>query len=72
VIGVITPYIGPDKAVLAVERNLARCGATKESFDNKHFGTIVNYVVGASYVWLDQDKDKEKKAELSAKLRALA
>jgi hypothetical protein len=72
VIGVITPYIGPEKAVMAVQRNLERCGATIETFDAKHFSVVVNYVVGATYIWLDQDADKQKKAELAAKLRALA
>lgn len=73
VIGVIAPYVGRDKAAMAVDRNLARSGATIDTFTAKHFGVIVNYVVGATCIWLDQEADKDKKkSELSAKLRAIA
>lgn len=69
VVGVISPYIGAAKANTAVDRQLARCGATADTFAPKHFGEVVNYVVGASIIWLGQDADK--RSELAAKLRAL-
>ena len=62
-------YIGEDRARRSIDRQLDRCQATPETFNEAHLRSIVNFVVGATTLPLYPDKDRVK--ELSNKINAL-
>ncbi len=53
-----------------IGRQLTRCDATADTLNTDHLRELMNFLIGATTLPLHPDK--EKKAELSGKLKALA
>ncbi len=66
----ITPYLGEEKATACIERNLPRCNATADTFNDANFKEILFYIIGATTVYLRSEEAKLN--ELTAKLKALS
>lgn len=65
----VTDYIGADKAVSVIQRQLKRCdGATPETFSKSDLNRLVLYLVLATTLYVP---DKARAAELEARLKAL-
>lgn len=69
VVDVVSTYIGPEKAIDCINRQVAHCNATADNFSKDHFRQILQRVVGATSMWI---RDKAKRAELSSRLESLA
>ena len=68
--GTVGSFIGEEKAKLAINRQLERCGATPDNLTEKHLREVMNFLVGATTLYLYPDKAKQQ--ELTSILKALA
>jgi hypothetical protein len=69
VVNTVSQYLAADKAVDCINRQVAHCNATPDSFSKEQYREVLSRVVGASTMWIG---DKAKQAELKTKLEALA
>ena len=65
----VSEYIGEEKAEGSIGRQLTRCDATADTLNTDHLRELMNFLIGATTLPLHPDK--EKKAELTDKLKAL-
>ena len=65
----VVEYIGDDKAELALNRQLDRCGVTADNFTSDHLGEVLDTMVGLCTLYLSGED--EKLAELTKKLKSM-
>jgi len=68
-IATVSPYIGQEKAVGAIGRQLLRCRATPETVTVEDLRGIFHFVVGATTLYLAPDRVKQQ--ALIEKLKSL-
>ena len=69
VVDTVSKYIGPEKAVDCVDRQLKHCNSTVDSFGKEQDLQVMGRVIGATSMWLG---DAAKKTELKAQLELIA
>ena len=70
VVGVVSPFIGEEKAKASIGRQLERCQANPDNLTTNHIKEVMNFLIGATTLYLHPDKAKQQ--ELTAKLKSLA
>ncbi len=65
----VVEYIGNDKAELALNRQLDRCGVTADTFTSDHLSDVLDTMVGLCTLYLSGED--EKLAELTEKLKSM-
>ncbi len=69
VMATVVPYIGEEKAARALSRQLRRCAANPETVTEQNLRTVMDFLIGATSLYLHPDKDKQ--AQLAHKLKGL-
>lgn len=69
-VNLVEPFLGRVKAETVVSGQLRRCDATPESLTTNHVARIINYLCGATTIYLAGDKARQD--ELAARLRNFA
>ena len=69
VMATVIPYIGEEKAARALGRQLRRCAASPDTVTEQNLRTVMDFLIGATSLYLHPDK--EKQAQLAHKLKGL-
>ncbi len=65
--GLLSAYVGEEKAQMTLQRQLARCSATPDSLTLEHVKTITDFLIGAMSLYI---RNKETRSELTEKIRS--
>jgi hypothetical protein len=68
-INVVSAHIGEAKARQSIERQVKKISASPETLTSENLQSILQYVVGATTLYLHPDKAKQE--QLTAEIRAL-
>jgi hypothetical protein len=63
----LEPFIGRERAEIALTRQMARCNATADSLSPAQVKQIINFIMGATKILLAGNKEKQD--QLEARLR---
>ena len=66
----VSAFIGDEKAKVSIDRQLERCRATPDNLTVNQLRDVMNFLIGATTLYLYPDKTKQQ--ELTSKLKALA